>query len=112
MKNGKIHGIIHSSVTAASAAGAGMAQIPGSDNTVITPIQIAMIQAIGTVHGVELSEKVALSALSAASAGVIGRTIFQFLIGWWPLWGNAINATTAFSFTESIGWAVNEYFEN
>lgn len=106
--NDKIHTIIHSAAASAAAAAAGLAQIPGSDNAVITPIQIAMIIAIGEVHNQQLSKSAALSTLSAASAGVAGRTLSQFLVGWIPGYGNAINATTAFAITEAIGWAADQ----
>ncbi|MCG6202334.1 hypothetical protein [Psychromonas antarctica] len=106
-KNSKIRTIIHSSATAAATAGAGLAQIPGSDNAVIMPIQIAMIMSIAEVHEQALSTTAAASMLTAASAGIVGRTVSQALIGWIPIFGNAINATTAFTITESIGWAVN-----
>lgn len=107
-KSQKIHTIIHGASGAAAAAGAGLAQIPGSDNAVITPIQVAMIIAIGEVHGQQLSKAVALSTLSAASAGIAGRTLSQFLVGWIPLYGNGVNATTAFAITEAIGWAADK----
>lgn len=103
----KIHTIIHGAAASAAAAAAGLAQIPGSDNAVITPIQLAMIMAIGEVHGQQLSKAAALSTLSAVSAGIAGRTVSQFLVGWIPLYGNAINATTAFAITEAIGWAAD-----
>ena len=103
--NEKIHTIIHGAAASAAAAGAGLAQIPGSDNAVITPIQIAMIIAIGEVHGQQLSKGAALSTLSAASAGVAGRTLSQFLVGWIPGYGNAINASTAFAITQAICWS-------
>jgi uncharacterized protein (DUF697 family) len=105
--NNSIHIIIHVAATAAAAAGAGMAQVPGSDNFVITPIQVSMIMAIGEFNGQQMSKSVALSTLSAASAGITGRTVAQFLVGWIPGWGNAMNATTAFSVTEAIGWAAH-----
>ena len=106
-KRSKIRTIIHSSATAAATAGAGLAQIPGSDNAVIMPIQIAMIISIAEVHGQALSATAAASTLTAASAGIVGRTVSQVLVGWIPAIGNAINATTAFTITESIGWAAN-----
>jgi uncharacterized protein (DUF697 family) len=106
--NEKIHTIIHGAAASAAAAGAGLAQIPGSDNAIITPIQIAMIIAIGEVHDQQLSKGVALSTLSAASAGIAGRTLSQFLVGWVPGYGNAVNATTAFAITEAIGWAADK----
>ena len=106
--NGKIHTIIHGAATAAASVGAGLAQLPGADNLVITPIQIAMIIAIGEVHGQSLSKAAAISALSAASAGIVGRTVSQLLVGWIPIIGNGINASTAFGITEAIGWAANK----
>jgi uncharacterized protein (DUF697 family) len=106
--NEKIHTIIHGAATAAAAAGAGLAQIPGSDNLVITPIQVAMIIAIGEVHNQQLSKSVALTVLSSASAGVAGRTVSQVVVGWIPGWGNAVNASTAFAITEAIGWAADK----
>lgn len=110
-KTNQIHTIIHSAASAAATAGAGLAQVPCSDNAVITPIQISMIIAIAKVHGQELSTASALSTLTSVSAGVVGRTLSQALVGWIPGFGNVINASTAFAITEAIGWAVNELFE-
>jgi len=110
-KNTKIHTIIHGAATAAAAAASGMAQLPGADNLVISPIQIAMIMAIGQVHGRQLSKAAALSTLAGASAGITGRTLSQILVGWIPLYGNIINASTAFAITEAIGWGADTILE-
>ena len=107
-KRSQVRTIIHTSATAAASVGAGLAQIPGSDNAVIMPIQIAMIISIAEINGRELSGTAAASTLAAASAGFVGRSASQTLIGWFPGIGNAINAATAFAITESIGWAANE----
>ena len=103
----QVHAIIHSASAAAAAAGAGLAQIPGSDNAIIAPIQLAMIMSIATVYGQKLDKAAALSVLTAASAGIVGRTVSQLLVGWIPVAGNIINASTAAAITESIGWAAN-----
>jgi uncharacterized protein (DUF697 family) len=87
-----------------------MAQVPGSDNTLIVPIQIGMIISLGAVSGIELNESSVKAALATASATLVGRGISQVLIGWIPGIGNVINATTAFAVTESIGWAVANGF--
>lgn len=110
-KNTKVHQIIHASATSAAAVGAGLAQIPGSDNVIITPIQVAMIVAIGAVHGQKLDKTAALTVLAGASAGIVGRTISQVLVGWIPGVGNAINASTAFGVTEAIGWGANKILQ-
>ena len=107
-RSSQVHTIIHSAAASAAAAGAGVAQIPGSDNAVITPSQIAMIMAIGSVYGKNLDRAAALSILATASAGIIGRTVAQGLVGWIPIAGNIINAGTAATITEAIGWAANK----
>lgn len=43
------HSIIHSAALAAASVGAGFAQMPGSDNAVIVPIQITMTISLGAV---------------------------------------------------------------
>ncbi|MDR1873475.1 MAG: hypothetical protein LBQ90_00470 [Synergistaceae bacterium] len=110
-QNTKCHTIIHAAATAAAGAAAGLAQIPGSDNVVITPIQIGMIVSLGKVFGEELSEAAAMAALATAAATVVGRGLSQFLVGWIPGIGNIINASTAFGITESIGWYMADVFD-
>ncbi|MDE6730348.1 MAG: hypothetical protein K2J71_06185 [Oscillospiraceae bacterium] len=107
----KCNVIIHSASVAAAGAGAGLAQIPGSDNAVITPIQLTMVIALGKVFDVSISKSAATAAIASASASVVGRTVSQFLLGWIPVVGNAINATTAAGITESIGWLIADQFD-
>lgn len=104
------HAIIHTASASAGAVGAGLAQVPCSDNLVITPIQLAMTISLGQVFGIDLSESSAKAALASAAAGTIGRTAVQVFAGWIPLVGNAINAATAASLTEAIGWMLAEDF--
>lgn len=110
-KSEKIHGIIHGASAAAGAAGAGLAQLPGSDYAILIPIQTAMISAIAMVHGRKISEAAATSMIGTLGGTVVGRTISQVLVGWIPGLGNAINATTAAGLTEAIGWSAHKYFE-
>ena len=105
-----VHGIIHTASAAAAGAGAGMAQIPGSDSAVIVPVQIAMINAIALEHGSSIDRSAALSLIGSQAAMIVGRKISQFLVGWIPGAGNAINAGTAAAITEAVGWASHEYF--
>lgn len=103
----KVKAIIHSASIAAGTVGAGLAQLPCSDNAAITPIQIAMIVAIGEVYGQDISLTAAASTLSTASAGIVGRALSQAFIGWVPAFGNVLNASTAFTVTQAIGWSAN-----
>ncbi|MEI6287562.1 MAG: hypothetical protein WCP79_13745 [Bacillota bacterium] len=108
----KCHGIIHTASAAAAAVGAGMAQLPGSDNAVIIPIQVGMIISLGAVFGTKLTESAATTALATTAASFVGRGISQFLVGWIPVIGNALNAATAAGVTESIGWACAADFDD
>ncbi len=106
----KCHGIIHGASASAGAVGIGLAQIPCSDNAVITPIQLAMTVALGRVFGIELTESSAKAALASVAAATVGRTLSQVLVGWIPIAGNIINAATAASVTEAMGWILAEDF--
>lgn len=106
----KCHAIIHSAATVCATIASMMAQLPGSDSVAIVPIQITMIVSLGAVFGIELTESAAKASLATATATMVGRGISQFLVGWIPVWGNALNASTAFAVTESIGWAVANDF--
>lgn len=106
----KCHAIIHSASASAGAVGAGLAQIPCSDNAVITPIQLVMTVSLGRVFGIELTDSAAKAALASVTAATVGRTASQLLLGWIPIAGNIINASTAASITEAIGWLLAEDF--
>lgn len=106
----KCHAIIHTASAAATAIGAGLAQVPGSDNALLTPIQLTMTIGLGKVFEIELTESAALAAIGSVAASTIGRTASQFLVGWIPGIGNAINAATAAALTESMGWLLADQF--
>ena len=105
------NGIIHAASAAAAAVGAGLAQIPCSDNMVITPIQLAMAVSLGKVFDIDLDESAAKAAVASASAAAVGRAASQVILGWIPGLGNAINAVTAATLTEAIGWIMANEFE-
>lgn len=106
----KCRAIIHGASVTAAGAAAGLAQLPGSDNAVLTPIQLAMTISLGKVFGISLSESAAMAAIGSVAASTIGRTVSQVLVGWIPGVGNAINATTAATLTETMGWALADEF--
>lgn len=105
------NGIIHAASAAAAGIGAGMAQVPCSDNLIITPIQLTMAVSLGKVFGIALDQSAAQSAVASAAATTVGRAASQVGIGWFPGIGNLINAATAASLTEAIGWILAKEFE-
>jgi len=96
----------------AGGIGSGLAQIPGSDMPILTSLQTAMIIAIATEHDCTITKANAKAILLTLPAGYGGRALSQFLIGWIPGYGNAINASTAMAMTETIGWIADAYFAN
>ena len=108
----KCHGIIHGASAAAAGAASGLAQIPGSDNAVLLPIQIGMIVGLGAVFEINITESGAKGLVLNYGASLAGRALSQFLVGWIPGLGNAINATTAAGITEVMGWlAVEDFYK-
>jgi len=104
--------IIHSASSAAAAVGAGLAQVPASDNAIITPIQLSMSVSLAKVFGLNLSKGAAEAGVASAAACVVGRAASQVIVGWIPVLGNVVNAVTAASLTESIGWILAKEFES
>lgn len=103
--------IIHTASVAAGGVGAGLAQLPCSDNALITPIQLAMVISIGQVFNQDIDESAAKAAVASMAGTTIGRAVSQVLIGWVPGVGNAINASTAAAVTETLGWLIAKDFE-
>ena len=106
----KCHAIIHTASVAAAGVGAGLAQLPGSDNAGLLPIQAAMLVSLGLVFDISISKSVVVAVLENAAARYVGRAVSQFLVGWIPVIGNGINATTAAALTEAMGWSAAKLF--
>lgn len=108
---GLCNGIIHSASAATAVIGGGLAQVPTSDNLIITPIQLTMAISLGRVFGIDLDQSAAKAAVTSAAAATVGRTASQVIVGWIPGMGNVINAITAATLTEAIGWIMAKEFE-
>lgn len=106
----KCHTIIHAAAVSAGGAGTGLAQVPLADSTIITPIQLGMIVALGKVFDQKITEAAAKAIISSMAASFAGRTASQLLIGWVPVLGNAVNTATAAGLTELVGWTAAEQF--
>jgi uncharacterized protein (DUF697 family) len=109
-KRKKAAAIIHGASAATAAVGGGLAQLPGSDAAVIVPIQIAMVISLGKVFDRPLKEGAAKGIVAETTATMVGRAASGFLVGWIPVAGNAINATTAAAITEFLGWIIANEF--
>jgi uncharacterized protein (DUF697 family) len=103
--------IIHTFSGLAAGVGGGLAQIPGSDAMVLVGLQTQMIGLIAAEMGVPVKEAMAKELALTFGATMVGRSVSQWLVGWIPGWGNAINASTAAALTEAVGWAAVAWFE-
>ncbi|HEV8003717.1 MAG TPA: hypothetical protein VGP63_27880 [Planctomycetaceae bacterium] len=108
----KCHVIIHGAATSGAGVAAAMAQLPGADNFPLTAIEIAMVIALGQVFSVSVTESGAKSIIAGFLGTIVGRGVSQVLFGWVPVFGNAINASTAAGVIEALGWAVAADFAN
>ena len=106
----KCHGIIHTATAAAAAIGGGLAQIPYSDAVPIMGAQITMIISLGAVFGIPVSKMAAKAIVEGFAAAASGRLATQWL-GWIPIAGNILNASTAAAITEGIGWQAAKQFD-
>ena len=108
--NKRCHAIIHGASALAGGVGFVGAQLPTADNVVLVPLQIGMILSLGAVFGIQLTESAAKTTLATATATLVGRGVSQWAVGWVPLYGNIVNASTAAAVTEGIGWAIAQDF--
>ncbi len=106
------HAIIHGFSTVAAGVGAGLAQLPGSDAPVLVSLQATMVHSLARRRNVPLDDAAATQLVLTFAATMSGRAISQVLVGWIPGWGNAINASTAASITEAVGWAAVSWFDH
>ena len=100
----RCNAIIHPASLSAAAVGAKLAQLPVVDAAVIIPIQTGMIVSLGLAFGMKIDDAVVKGIVKSFAAAFAGRKLSQVLVGWIPIKGNIVNAATAASLTEAIGW--------
>ncbi|GAB7051806.1 hypothetical protein [Catenuloplanes indicus] len=89
-----------------------MARMPGADDIPLVVVEVGMILSLSRVFRITLTEAGAKSILGGFVGTDVGRGVFQFLGGWIPGAGNALNAFTAAGVVEAIGCAVAADFSH
>lgn len=101
-----VHGIIHAASFACDEI--------DEDAAAIVKIQVTMIIAIASEHGIEVSNAAAVDLMHTFLATMESHPVQasrQLLVGWIPgIEDNSDDSTTA-ARTEAIGWTANSYFE-
>ncbi|CAH0416183.1 DUF697 domain-containing protein [Periweissella fabaria] len=100
---------------AVAAAGVAVSPIPFTDAALLIPGQTAMIIELYRLYDRSITEgaiKGILSSLATTTVarGVVGN-LFKFIPGLGTATGGAINATVAYTFTNSMGIAVAQALE-
>lgn len=98
--------IIQNAAAAAGLMGAGLAQLPTLDRQPVASVLSTMAQAIGQVFDRPVSNDQARAAVDAYVSARPLRGTSQWVVGWVPVFGNALNGVTAASLAHGIGWAV------
>ena len=93
------------------AAGAVTIQpIPFVDTVLISPIQIAMVQAIGRVHGHKLDKQSIVEMLSTFGASVVAQNVIMAAAKLVPFLGWVVTISMAYALTWAVGEVSDRYF--
>lgn len=103
---------IHGAAFVGALVAGGLAQIPASDNAILVPMEILMVLRLGAIFGIRIRDSYRTSLVIGTAATMIGRGVSEVLVGWVPLFGNALDAFTAVGVIEVLGWMVARDFAN
>jgi uncharacterized protein (DUF697 family) len=96
----------------AAAAAVTVQPVPLVDTILISPIQIAMVQAIGRIYGHRLDKQAIGEILSTFGASIIAQNAIIAAGKLLPFVGWALSIAMAFALTYAIGEASDLYFSS
>ena len=95
------------------AAGAVTIQpFPFVDTALITPIQIAMVQGVGKIHGYKLDTKSIVEMLGTFGASIVAQNIVMGAAKFIPFFGWVVSISIGYALTWAIGEVSDHYFRN
>jgi serine/threonine protein kinase/uncharacterized protein (DUF697 family) len=105
---------VHKLIRACSvAAGAVAAQpIPLLDAALIAPIQVALVQGIGRIHGHRLDRRSVLEILNAFGAGLLAQNLAMAAAKLLPVFGSIASVSIAYALTHAVGEVSDHYFRH
>ena len=86
--------------------------IPFLDTVLISPIQIAMVQAIGRVHGHKLDQKSVLEILGTFGASLLAQNVIMAAAKLIPFAGWIVGMSMAYALTYAAGEVSDHYFRH
>lgn len=84
--------------------------IPLVDSVLITPIQIAMVQAIGRVRGYNLDKKSIVEILGTFGASLLAQNLILAAAKFVPFAGWVMGVAMAYALTYAVGEVNDHYF--
>jgi uncharacterized protein (DUF697 family) len=86
--------------------------IPFLDIALVSPIQIAMVQAIGRIYGHRLDQKAIIEMLSTFGASLLAQNAIIAAAKFIPFAGWVVAISMAYALTYAIGEVADHYFKN
>ena len=84
--------------------------VPFVDSVLITPIQIAMVQAIGRVRGYQLDKKSIVEILGTFGASLLAQNLILAAAKFVPFAGWVMGVAMAYALTYAVGEVSDHYF--
>jgi uncharacterized protein (DUF697 family) len=99
-------------VCSVAAAAIAIQPIPILDLALLAPVHIAMVQAIGQVHGHKLDVKTDVEVMATFGGTIVTRGILGSVVKLIPVIGWAASASMAYAMTYAIGEVSHCYFKS
>ncbi len=101
-------------VSAASIAGAAVSiqPLPLLDTALLVPLHVALVRAIGKIHGYSLDTKAVLELLSSFGASLVAQHVVRSAVRLVPGFGLVVGASMGYALTYAIGEVSDHYFRS
>jgi uncharacterized protein (DUF697 family) len=110
LKEKRVRALVYSKATVSAAVA--LLPIPVADFFLITPMQIAMVTAIGYFYGVDANKERVFELFATLGAGFGFREAARQLVKLVPGYGSVISAAIAFAGTVALGETAHVWFKN
>jgi len=99
-------------VCSVAAAAVAVQPFPLIDALLISPVQIALVQAIARIHGYKLDQKSVVEILSAFGAALVTQNLIIAAAKLVPFAGWIVGISMAYALTWAVGEVAEYYFKN
>ena len=110
LKEKRVRALVYSKATVSAAVA--LLPIPVADFFLITPMQIAMVTAIGYFYGVDVNKERVFELFATLGAGFGFREAARQLVKLVPGYGTVISAAIAFAGTVALGETAHVWFKS